>query len=66
MANSIDHALRGSARRVLADERAIGVLSVGERIAVAFILDRSDLFPHGYSMLDAFGRLGPEWEAAHG
>ena len=64
MANSIENALKGKARMVLADERAIGVLSTGEQIAVAFILDRSDLFPHGYSMLDAVSRLGPEWAEA--
>lgn len=64
MANSIDNALKGQARMVQADERAIGVLSTGERIAVAFILDRQDMFPHGYSMLDAFVRLGAEWANA--
>ena len=65
MANCIDHALKGKAQVVLADERAIGVLSTGERIAIAFILDRSDLFPRGYTMLDAFNRLETEWiEAA--
>ena len=64
MDSCIDHALRGKARVVLADEAAIGVLSTGERIAVAFILDRADLFPHGYTMLDAFDRLESEWKAA--
>jgi ABC-type uncharacterized transport system YnjBCD ATPase subunit len=60
MATSIDHALKCKARMVLADERAISVLPASERIAVAFILDRADLFPHGYSMLDAVTRLGSE------
>ena len=64
MANSIDHALKGKARMVLADERAVGVLSTGERIAVAFVLDRSDLLPRDYTMLDAFNRLGSEWTEA--
>jgi hypothetical protein len=64
MPKSIENALKGKARMVLADERAIGVLSTGERIAVAFILDRSDLFPHGYSMLDAFNRLESEYTEA--
>lgn len=64
MANFIDHALKSKARMVLADEGAIGVLSTGERIAVAFVLDRSDLFPRDCSMLDAIDRLGPEWIAA--
>lgn len=63
MATSIDHALKSKARMVLADEQSICLLSAGERIAVALVLDRADLFPHGYSMLDAVGRLGPEWTA---
>ena len=57
--NSIDNALKGKARMVLADERAIGVLSAGEQVAVALILDRADLLPRDYTMLDAFDRLGP-------
>ena len=61
MANSIENALKSKARMVLADERTIGVLSTGERIAVAFILERADLFPRDYTMLDAVDRLGPEW-----
>jgi hypothetical protein len=49
---------------VLADECAIGMLSTGERIAVALILDRSDLLPRNYTMLDAFNRLESEWTEA--
>lgn len=65
MPNSIDHALKCKARMVLADERAIGVFSTGEQIAVALILDRPDLFPHGgYSVLEAVNRLGAEWTQA--
>jgi hypothetical protein len=65
MANSIENSLKGKARMVLADERSIGVLSTGERIAVALILDRTDLFPNGgYSVLEAINCLGPEWTAA--
>jgi hypothetical protein len=64
MPNDIDHALKGKARMVLTDERSVGLLSTGERIAVGFVLDRADLFPRDYSMLDAFVRLGPEWTAA--
>jgi hypothetical protein len=64
MANSeqghIDHALRGKALRVLTDESAITKLSDGERVLVALILDRSDLLPRDYTMLDAYNRLGPE------
>lgn len=60
MANCIDHALKSKARMVLADERSIGVLSAGEQVVVALILDRADLLPRDYTMLDAFDRLGPE------
>ncbi|HMH29072.1 MAG TPA: hypothetical protein VK580_10830 [Steroidobacteraceae bacterium] len=60
MATSTDHALKGQARRVLIDERVINLLSISEQIAVAFVLDRTDLFPRDYTMLDAYNRLGPE------
>lgn len=59
--NCIENALKGQARRVLTHERVIGLLSIGEQVAVAFVLDRADLFPRGYTMLDAVERLGPEW-----
>lgn len=58
--DNIDQVLKGKARMVLADERAIGVLSTGERVLIALILDRADLLPRDYTMLDAFDRLGPE------
>ena len=65
MASDIDHTLKGFARMVMADERRIGVLSTGERIAVALILDRPDLFPHGgYTVLEAVDRLGRDWTQA--
>lgn len=64
MASCIDHALKGNARLVLADERAIDVLSVRERIAVALVLDRADLFPREHTMLDAFDQIGPVWSEA--
>ncbi len=65
MRSDVDHALKGFARMVRADERRIGVLSTGERIAVALVLDRTDLFPHGgYTVLEAVDRLGREWTAA--
>jgi hypothetical protein len=65
MANSIENALKGKTRRVLIDERVLGLLSISEQLAVAFVLDRADLFPRDYTMLDAVDRLGPRWiEAA--
>lgn len=55
-------------RFVEQDERRRGVLSTGERIAVALVLDRAEwLAEMGYSLLDAVDRLGPVWlEAARG
>jgi hypothetical protein len=58
---STAHALKGQARRVMVHERVIDLLSPDERIAVAFVLDRADLFPRDFTMLDAVDRLGPEW-----
>lgn len=49
---------------VRADEGRIGVFSMGERIAVALVLDRRDLLPKGYTMLEAIERLGPDWTRA--
>jgi hypothetical protein len=47
------------------DEREIGVYSTGEQIAVALVLDRSELFPQGgYAILEAVERLGTEWTRA--
>jgi hypothetical protein len=51
------------ARMVAADEASIGVLSTGERIAVAFVLDRRDLLTWG-TMLESVDRLGLEWTQA--
>jgi hypothetical protein len=58
--------IRAKVRMVVADERSFGVLSSGERIAVARVLDRRDLVERAWgSMLEAAHRLGPEWiEAA--
>jgi hypothetical protein len=50
---------------VAEDEAKIGVLSTGEAIAVALVLNRADLLPHGgYTWIEAVDRLGPEWFAA--
>jgi hypothetical protein len=47
------------------DQLSISVLSTGERIAVALVLDRDDLFPHDIrSILEAVDRLGPDWTRA--
>jgi hypothetical protein len=42
---------------------SIGVLSTGEACAVSLLLGRMDLAKVGYNHpLDAFVRLGPEWQ----
>jgi hypothetical protein len=54
------------AQRVQKDDAAIGVLSTGERLAVALVLNRKHyLDEFKYTMLEAANRVGPEWlEAA--
>jgi transcriptional regulator with XRE-family HTH domain len=52
-------------RSVRASETTIGVLSNGEQIAVALVLNKPELFPHGgYTILEAVDWLGPDWTAA--
>lgn len=47
------------------NQKRIRLLSTGEQIAVALVLDRTELFPHGgYTMLEAVERLGPDWTRA--
>lgn len=39
-----------------------GVLSTGEKLAAALVLNRADwLDQMGYTMAEAIGRVGPEW-----
>jgi hypothetical protein len=49
---------------VVADESLFGVLSTGERIVVALVLDRPDLVRWWGTMLEAVHRLGPDWTRA--
>ena len=50
---------------VAQDARSFGVLSTGERIAVALVFDRQDLLQKAWgTMLEAVHRLGPEWALA--
>ena len=51
-------------RMVIADPPTIGVLSTGERIAVALVLDSVDLLEFWGSILECVERLGPEWTRA--
>lgn len=57
--------IRRNVRSVVADETHFGVLSTGERIAVALVLDRYALLERAWgSMLKSIDRLGPEWTQA--
>lgn len=53
-------------KRVVANEKHIGVLSTGEYLAVALVLDRHDLIKESRypTMLEAVMRLGTEWAEA--
>ena len=57
--------IRTKVRMVEADEASFGVLSSGEKIAVAFVLDRYDLLQQVWgTMAEAAHRLGPTWTEA--
>jgi hypothetical protein len=57
--------IRAKVRAVVADERQFGVLSTGERIAVALVLDRYDLLQRAWGTIaEAIHRLGDEWTRA--
>ena len=63
--NAAEAQIRAKVRLVTHDARSFGTLSTGERIAVAFVLDRCDLLQDVWgSMLEAVHRLGPEWTEA--
>lgn len=50
--------------RVEDNPESIGVLSTGEALAVALVLDRKDMLDirnGGYTMLEAVERLGEDW-----
>jgi len=53
--------IREKVRMVSAREASFGVLSTGEKIAVAFVLDRFDMIQLWGTMLDGVDRLGAEW-----
>ena len=57
--------IREKVRMVARDTRSFGILSTGERIAVALVFDRYDLLQKVWgTMLEAVHRLGPEWTVA--
>lgn len=61
----LDDTARAIGRKVeavKADPASFGVLSTGERLAVALVLNRFDLLAEQkYTMLEAVERLGDEW-----
>lgn len=64
---SIPEMILHMVERVEANEDRFGVLSTGEKIAVALVLDRRDLLQEvngGYTILEAIDRLGETWTAA--
>jgi hypothetical protein len=57
--------IRNKVKMVLADEANFGLLSCGERIAVALVLDRHDLLQWAWGTIaEAVHRLGHEWTEA--
>lgn len=57
--------IRAKVRAVVADETRFAVLSCGERIAVALVLDRYDLIQRAWGTIaEAVHRLGEDWTRA--
>jgi hypothetical protein len=57
--------IRSKVKMVAADETTFGVLSTGERIAVALVLERHDLLQRAWGpVLESIDRLGPVWTDA--
>ncbi len=57
--------IRAKVRAFLADQTRFGVLSTGERIAVALVLDRYDLLQRAWGTIaECVYRLGDEWTTA--
>ncbi len=59
-----DHLLRKSQEAKRGGEEAWSVQSIGEKVAVALVLNRADwLAEMDYSIAEAIDRSGPEWMA---
>lgn len=57
--------IREKVQMVCVNEAQFGILSTGERIAVALVLDRYDLIQRAWgTMAEAVCRLGPVWTHA--
>jgi hypothetical protein len=64
IADAEEH-IRRNVRMVVTNRRTFHLLSTGEKIAVALVLDRRDLLKRAWgSMLASIDRLGPEWTKA--
>jgi hypothetical protein len=62
---TITDQIRTKVERVVEDEDSFRVLSTGEKIAVAMVLNRHDLLDQAWgSILECVHRLGPEWTDA--
>jgi len=57
--------IRSKVQMVVKDGTSFGILSTGERIAVAMVLNRKDLLDRAWgTILECVHRLGPEWTDA--
>jgi len=62
MSAEIERRIAAMVAEVERDQKRLRVFSTGEQIAVALVLDRSELFPlGGYTILEAVERLGADW-----
>lgn len=64
MRTLIEQRIITKCRLVDSDEAAFHTLSTAEKIAVALVLDRRELWAFYGSVLEALHRLGDEWHAA--
>jgi hypothetical protein len=63
--NAPDAHIRTKVQMVVVSEANFSLLSSGERIAVALVLDRYDLLQRAWGTIaEAIHRLGPEWTEA--
>ena len=61
LSNSPVEQIKAKVRMVVADEKLFGVLSTGEKCAVALVLNRPDLMKWWGTALDCADRVGTEW-----
>ena len=56
--------LRGQQADAGEEQGELGCLSAGQRCYVALAADRYDILPHAYDPVEAWHRLGPDWQQA--